>query len=130
MNDCRWRIYRFALDSNLPNYKHEIQSLIPIIVMTFYYAFGLSVAYTQYRVGLIIFASIGMVLFVVVSLIFSYLILAITALGVGFGATNQSYELITFIIIIFAVMATIAILTLKLSFELAKFIKTYTYSQV
>ncbi|CAF0945375.1 unnamed protein product [Adineta ricciae] len=112
------------------NNTHDVQSLMPMLVMTFYYTFGLSVAYTQYRVGLIIFASIGILIFVIVSFFFGYIVLAITALNIGFGTANQIYEVMIFIVLLFTIVATVAILTLKWSFDLAKSIGTYDYSEV
>ncbi|CAF1222965.1 unnamed protein product [Rotaria sordida] len=42
-----------------------IQSLIPIFTLTIYYLCGFIVTYEQHRIGLLIFASIGVIIFIV-----------------------------------------------------------------
>ncbi|CAF4188395.1 unnamed protein product, partial [Adineta steineri] len=108
---------------------NDIKSLIPVIALTLYYTFGLLVAYKQYRTGLFIFAIIGVILFIAISILLIYIILAITVLGFG-NNTNQVYEYIIFIVIFFILMTIVAILSLKLSFDLVKLLKTNEYTTV
>ncbi|CAF1415140.1 unnamed protein product [Adineta steineri] len=115
--------------ANTVDISNDIKSLIPVIALTLYYTFGLLVAYKQYRTGLFIFAIIGVILFIAISILLIYIILAITVLGFG-NNTNQVYEYIIFIVIFFILMTIVAILSLKLSFDLVKLLKTNEYTTV
>ncbi|CAF1191779.1 unnamed protein product [Rotaria sordida] len=91
-----------VITENEDNISNRIKSSIPLFILTFYYTFGLLVIYKYYRIGILIFASVGDLLFIVTSLF----------------------------IVIFGIFAGIVILTLKLAFNLAQLIKINGYTSV
>ncbi|CAF0896393.1 unnamed protein product [Rotaria sp. Silwood1] len=80
-----------ALAENSANISNTIQLLILGIVISIYYLFGLVATYKQHEIGLLIFASIGVIFFIAIFILFGYIILVITALTVAFQVTNQAY---------------------------------------
>ncbi|CAF0819784.1 unnamed protein product [Rotaria sordida] len=116
------------LFGNSADISNGIRLLILGIVLTLYYIFGLVVTYKQHRIGLLIFASIGVILCIAICIFFGYIILVIRALTVAFNATSQAYSIIVLFGIFFVVMASAMIMSVKFSFNLAKLIKTNQYS--
>ncbi|CAF3626336.1 unnamed protein product [Rotaria sp. Silwood1] len=107
-----------------------IQSLIPILFLAIYYVFGLVVTYQEHQIGLLIFTSIGVIIFIAICIWFGYIMLVITALTVGFGVTNQAYAVLAVFGILFVVVIFFMVTSLKFSYNLAKLISTNQYSTV
>ncbi|CAF3037279.1 unnamed protein product [Rotaria socialis] len=112
------------------SYSYGAESLVTVIALTIFYIFGLIVTYKQNRIGLIILASIEIILLIGMCLMFGYIILVITALLIAFGSTGQGYGVVIFFGIVIAVMAFVMIITVKLSFNLAKLIDKNQYLAV
>ncbi|CAF2377605.1 unnamed protein product [Rotaria sp. Silwood2] len=119
-----------VLVKNSANISNGIRLLIPGISLTIYYIFGLAATYKQHRIGLLIFASIGVFLLIAACILFVYVTLVIMAVTLAYGVTSQGYAAIVFFGFFFAFMAFVMIMSLKFSFTLAKLIKANEYSTV
>ncbi|CAF1301773.1 unnamed protein product [Rotaria sordida] len=119
-----------VITENEDNISNRIKSSIPLFILTFYYTFGLLVIYKYYRIGILIFASVGDLLFIGTSLFivgFFYLMIMIS---LEYNSMSTVFELFLFFAVIFGIFAGIVILTLKLAFNLAQLIKINGYTSV
>ncbi|CAF1096642.1 unnamed protein product [Rotaria sordida] len=73
-----------------------IQSLIPIFALTIYYLCGFIVTYEQHRIGLLIFASIGVIIFILICVWFGYIIGDICDADVQTPANNAETNALDF----------------------------------
>ncbi|CAF1022333.1 unnamed protein product [Rotaria magnacalcarata] len=117
-------------DSTGNSYSYGIELPVPVIALTIYYIFGLIVTYKQNHIGLIIFASIEVILLMGMCLLFGYILLVITALTIDFDITGRACGLIIFFGIVVAMKAFVMIITVKFSFNLAKLIDKNQYLAV
>ncbi|CAF0969135.1 unnamed protein product [Rotaria sordida] len=102
-------------------------SLVPVIAVVIYYLFGLVVAYKQHRFGLLIFALIGVILFIGLRIFIDYIILTIIVLSAALGFINHDHGNIVVFGILIVVVLFIMIVSLKFYLNLTKLIKTNQY---
>ncbi|CAF1284572.1 unnamed protein product [Rotaria sp. Silwood1] len=97
------------LVSNSNNVSVESKFLVLVMTLVIYYIFGLVITYQQHRIGLLIFASLGVIIFIVICILFGYIILAIIAISAVFGINGQPYALIIVLWIVFVMVAFVMV---------------------
>ncbi|CAF3012502.1 unnamed protein product [Rotaria sp. Silwood2] len=119
-----------VITKNEDNISSRIKSSIPLFVLTIYYTFGLLVVYKYYRIGVLVFAWIGALLFVAASLFIGWIFFVIMILIAHYNRMSIVFEFLLKFGLTFGLFAGIVILTLKLAFNLAKSIKMIGYTNV
>ncbi|CAF3872120.1 unnamed protein product [Rotaria sordida] len=119
-----------VITENEDNISNRIKSSIPLFILTFYYTFGLLVIYKYYRIGILIFASVGDLLFIVTSLFIGGFFYLMIMISLEYNSMSTVFQLFFFFGVIFGIFAGIVILTLKLAFNLAQLIKINGYTSV
>ncbi|CAF1177280.1 unnamed protein product [Rotaria sordida] len=119
-----------VITENEDNISNRIKSSIPLFILTFYYTFGLLVIYKYYRIGILIFASVGDLLFIVTSLFIGGFFYLMIMISLEYNSMSTVFELFLFFGVIFGIFAGIVILTLTLAFNLAQLIKINGYTSV